>query len=57
MNRIIANRIIKKYSNYMGDYFDYIQGNEEEIYSQALAIVKQAPLHSKIKMLVFGEVK
>lgn len=54
MNRLIAKRIIKKYSNYMGDYFDYIQGNEEDIQAEAIALVKQAPLHSKIKMLIKG---
>lgn len=57
MNRLIAKRIIKKYSNYMGDYFDYIQGSEEDIQAEAIALVKQAPLHSKIKMLIRGEVK
>jgi hypothetical protein len=57
MNRIIAKRILNKYASYMGDYFDYIQGNEEEMQADAIALVKQAPLWAKIKMLIYGEVK
>lgn len=54
LNSIIAKRMIKKYANYMGDYFDYIQGNEEGVYNEALALVNKAPLWAKIKMLIRG---
>lgn len=56
LNSIIAKRIINKYSNCMEYYFDFIQGNEEEVFDQAIAIVKQAPLWAKVKMLILGEI-
>ena len=40
----------------MGNYFDFVQGNEEDIYNDALAIVEKAPLQYKIRMLLRGEV-
>lgn len=57
INTIIAKRIINKYKQDMGNYFDFVQGNEEDIYNDALAIVEKAPLQYKIRMLLRGEVK
>lgn len=57
MDRLIAKRIIKKYLANMGDYIDCIIGSEEDMITEAMTLVKQAPLHIKIKMLIFGEVK
>lgn len=57
INTIIAKRIINKYKQDMGNYFDFVQGNEEDIYNDALAIVEKAPLQYKIGMLLRGEVK
>lgn len=54
INSIIAKRIMNKYASYMGDYFDFIQGNEEEEFQEALTLVNNAPIISKIKMLVRG---
>lgn len=56
INTIIAKRIINKYKQDMGNYFDFVQGNEEDIYNDALAIVEKAPLQYKIRMLLRGEV-
>ena len=42
INTIIAKRIINKYKQDMGNYFDFVQGNEEDIYNDALAIVEKA---------------
>ena len=57
INTIIAKRIINKYKQDMGNYFDFVQGNEEDIYNDAISIVEKAPLQYKIKMLLRGEVK
>lgn len=57
INAIIAKRIINKYKQDMGNYFDFVQGNKEDTYNEALAIVKRAPLQFKIIMLLKGEVK
>ena len=57
INTIIAKRITNKYKQDMGNYFDFVQGNEEDIYNEALAIVKRASLQFKIIMLLKGEVK
>ena len=56
INTIIAKRIINKYKQDMGNYFDFVQGNEEDIYNDALAIVEKAPLQYKIRMLLRKEV-
>lgn len=56
INTIIAKRIINNYKQDMGNYFDFVQGNEEDIYNDALAIVEKAPLQYKIRMLLRGEV-
>ena len=57
LNNIIAKRIISKYKQDMGNYFDFIQGDEENVYSDVLAIIERAPLQHKVKMLLSGEVK
>ena len=57
INTIITKRIINKYKQDMGNYFDFVQGNEEDIYNDALAIVEKAPLQYKITMLLGGEEK
>lgn len=57
LNNIIAKRVISKYKQDMGNYFDFIQGNEENVYSDVLAIIERAPLQYKVKMLLSGEVK
>lgn len=57
LNNIIAKRIISKYKQDMGNYFDFIQGDEENVYSDVLAIIERAPLQYKVKMLLSGEVK
>lgn len=57
INTIISKRIINKYKQDMGNYFDFVQGNEEDIYNDALAIVEKAPLQYKIIMLLRGEVR
>ena len=57
INAIIAKRIINKYRQDMGNYFDFVQGNEEDIYNNALTIVEKAPLQFKIIMLLKGEVR
>jgi hypothetical protein len=57
INTIIVKRIINKYKQDMGNYFDFVQGNEEDIYNDALVIVEKAPLQYKIRMLLRGEVK
>ena len=70
LNNIIAKRIISKYKQDMGNYFDFIQGDEEDVvicrmssfalsmlYSDVLAIIERAPLQYKIKMLLSGKVK
>lgn len=57
LNNIIAKRVINKYKQDMGNYFNFIQGNEEDIYNDALTIVEKAPLQYKITMLLKGEVK
>lgn len=56
INTIIAKKITNKYKQDMGNYFDFVQGNEEDIYNDALAIVEKAPLQYKIRMLLRGEV-
>ena len=55
INAIIAKRIINKYRQDMGNYFDFVQGNEEDIYNNALTIVEKAPLQFKIIMLLKGK--
>ena len=57
LNNIIAKRIISKYKQDMGNYFDFIQGDEENVYRDVLAIIERAPLQYKVKMLLSGEVK
>ena len=57
LNNIIAKRIISKYKQDMGNYFDFVQGDEENVYSDVLAIIERAPLQYKVKMLLSGEVK
>ena len=57
LNNIIAKRIISKYKQDMGNYFDFIQGDEENVYSDVLAIIERSPLQYKVKMLLSGEVK
>lgn len=57
INTIIAKRIINKYKQDMGNYFDFVQGNEEETFNNALTIVERAPLQYKIIMLLRGEVR
>lgn len=57
LNNIIAKRVISKYKQDMGNYFDFIQGNEENVYSDVLAIIERAPLQYKIRMLLRGEVE
>ena len=70
LNNIIAKRVISKYKQDMGNYFDFIQGNEEDVvicrmysftlsmlYSDVLAIIERAPLQYKVKMLLSGKVK
>lgn len=57
LNNIIAKRIINKYKQDMGNYFDFIQGNEEDIHNDALTIVEKAPLQYKIIMLLRREVR
>lgn len=57
INTIIAKRITNKDKQDMGNYFDFVQGNEEETFSDALTIVERAPLQYKIIMLLRGEVK
>lgn len=70
LNNIIAKRIISKYKQDMGNYFDFIQGDEEDVvicrmssfalsmlYSDVLAIIERAPLQYKVKMLLSGKVK
>lgn len=51
---LIAKRVINEYAKDMGNYFDYIKGNEEDIFNEALEMVEKAPLINKIKMLVRG---
>ena len=57
LNNIIAKRIISKYKQDMGNYFDFIQGDEENVYRDVLAIIERAPLQYKVKMLLSGKVK
>lgn len=70
LNNIIAKRVISKYKQDMGNYFDFIQGDEEDVvirrmssfalsilYSDVLAIIERAPLQYKVKMLLSGKVK
>lgn len=54
LNNIIARRVLAEYSKDMGNYFDYIKGNEEEMHNETLMIVENAPFYSKIKMLIKG---
>ena len=70
LNNIIAKRIISKYKQDMGNYFDFVQGDEEDVaiclmssfalsmlYSDVLATIERAPLQYKVKMLLSGKVK
>lgn len=38
MEKLIANAIIEIMTEDMGNYFDHYQGNEEEVYSEALTL-------------------
>lgn len=51
-NRMIATKILNCYAQDMGNYFDYVRGNEEEIYNDALVFVETMPFFIKIKTLI-----
>lgn len=48
---IIADYIFNKLSADMGNWFDEIQGNEEEVYNSILAILENGTLKEKITLL------
>ena len=51
---IIADYIFNKLSADMGNWFDHIQTNEEEVYNEILHILENGTIADKIKLLKGG---
>lgn len=50
----IAYSIYENYANDMGNYFDYIQTNEEDIQNEIKDILKHGTITEKIKLIKGG---
>ena len=54
MRNIIIKYIMNKYASDMGNYYDYIQGHEEDIANQISDILNHGTLNEKIQLLKGG---
>lgn len=48
---IIADWLFDKYSNDMGNWFDYIQQDQEQVYNDILATLENGTIADKIQLL------
>ncbi len=53
----LANEIIDFYGSDMGNYFDEIQGNEEEIYNETLAMLENKEENKEVLQRILNEIR